>query len=91
MQVHTSGKITFTECQLNCYTRISPLWSDGNVSGGEVYFRETNDTQLRRDFHDRLQKGVPSPLLIDFYPTTLVIATWVNVTRSNDVHLNGLV
>ncbi len=81
VQVNTNGLLSFVTGFPNPVMLTFPhfgdklvagLYSDINIhNGGEIYFRETNDSLLLARFQSKL-----NPL---FLPTSLFIATWDQV------------
>ncbi len=68
---------------------IVPLRSQRGVTGGYVHYRETQDTNLLSKLHKQLHDLTSSS--VDFHPASLFIATWENVTLSDEALHNGLV
>lgn len=58
---------------------IAPFWYDLDPSaGGNISYRQTNDSTLLQDVHSLLLELNVEDLM-DFYPTHLFIATWYQV------------
>ena len=57
---------------------IAPFWADVDTRGsGEVYYRETNNSNLLGNVTLEIQSAFVD--FADFTPTSLFIATWVEV------------
>ena len=61
---------------------IAPFWHDfGPHQGGNIYYRQTNDSQLLQLYHTRLSRALFTKGLGNFFPTLLFIATWDQVAQ----------
>ena len=60
---------------VNEYRFIAPYWSDTDIEGkGEVYYRQTNNSDLLSRATDEIQRAFPFSQNLNI--TNLVIATW---------------
>ena len=61
---------------------VAPFWHDFNPGvGGNIYYRQTNDSQLLQLYHTRLSTALATKDLDNFFPTLLFIATWDQVAQ----------
>ena len=61
---------------------IAPFWHDfGPYLGGNIYYRQTNDSQLLQLYHTRLSTALATKDLGNFFPTLLFTATWDQVAQ----------
>ncbi len=85
-QVNTNGILSFrgpflsfssSPFPLGEIPLVAPFWGDVDITtGGSILYRETQDPKLLQKFSDELSNATDATY---FLPTTLFIATWVNV------------
>ena len=92
LQINSNGIISFDEAVISFEAEpfplpdlkvIAPFWADVDTTGiGTVWYRDTSDTKLLdRARSDILRNPVlfPDIDLQNFFPTSLLIATWDHV------------